>query len=69
MSKGSGGIIIREEWNNTLVNMSISEKGIFLDSLLKHVDGDVISDIPEKCITLLNPLVIPSIWIGQSIKK
>ena len=48
MSKGSGGIIIREEWNNTLVNMSISEKGIFLDSLLKHVDGEVISDIPEK---------------------
>lgn len=48
MSKGSGGIIIREEWNNTLMNMSISEKGIFLDSLLKHVGGEIISDIPEK---------------------
>ena len=64
MSKGSGGIIIREEWNNTLMNMSISEKGIFLDSLLKHVGGEIISDIPEKCTTLSNPHVIPLIWIG-----
>lgn len=39
MSNGSGGIVIRVEWLDTILKMTDEEKGVFLDCITKHVKG------------------------------